>query len=76
MKKYWTSTLPLLLKIVGITLIGMIMTGFWNAGNWFVLGVQIVIYVAIYGIAVYYIAFNTYEKELVQGMANKFIRKR
>ena len=76
MKKYWTTTAPILVKIIGITAVGMLLNRFWSVGNWFVLGVQIIIYVVIYGFAIYYMAFNTYEKELVQEMVGKLIRKK
>ncbi len=74
-KRYWQNTIPMLLKIAVIAVIGFVMNCFWKATNWVILCIQISLYGIVYVVVVYKILFNQYERQLVQGILNKLRRK-
>ena len=76
MKRYWKRTIPILLLVAVLVAAGLLMNYFWKADKWTVLIAQGLIYVAVYALVMYLIAFNDYEKDLVKGFINRFKRKK
>jgi len=74
-KGYFKSTIPLLCKVALVLVGGVALNHFWNVSNWLVLGIQILIYLIVYLIVMYFWGFNDYEKSLVSGITKRFKRK-
>lgn len=70
-KGYFKNTTPILLKVAVLTAFGLVLNHVWRADNWLILGVQIIIYLMVYLVAMYFVGFNSYEKDLVNGILQK-----
>jgi O-antigen/teichoic acid export membrane protein len=73
-KAYFKSTIPILLKVSVILMLGMTLSHFLNATSWLVLGAEIIIYLLVYLVLIYFWGFNDYEKSLVSGILRKLKR--
>ena len=71
-KGYFKSTIPILLKVATLTILGFLLNHFWRVNNWLVLGVQILVYLVVYLVVMYFWSFNESEKALVSGIVRKF----
>lgn len=71
-KGYFKSTIPILLKVFILTSCGIAMNYFWNVNGWLTLSIQILMYLVIYLLVVYFWGFNAYEKGLVKNIVKKF----
>ena len=71
-KGYFKSTIPILLKVAVVLALGMALNHFWRVNNWLVFGVQILVYLVIYLVVMYFWSFNETEKSLVSGIVRKF----
>ncbi len=70
-KGYFKSTVPILLKVFCVTALGFLMNYFWNADNWFLLALQILVYLVVFILMLYFWAFNKYEKSLINGIIKR-----
>ncbi len=70
-KGYFKNTTPILLKVAVLTALGLVLNHVWRADNWLILGVQIIIYLMVYLVAMYFVGFNSYERDLVNGILQK-----
>lgn len=71
-KSYFKSTIPILLKVAMLTTLGFLLNHLWRVNNWLVLGVQILVYLVVYLVVMYFWSFNESEKALVSGIVRKF----
>lgn len=71
-KAYFKSTIPVLFKVAVVTALGMLMNHYWTVTGWLTLGAQIIIYLIVFLLMVYFWGFNEYEKSLVNGILRKF----
>ncbi len=70
--RYFKNILPILLEVAVLTALGLAMNTFWKVEGWLLLGIQIVIYLVVFLAAIYFVAFNRYEKSLIGGVLKKF----
>lgn len=74
---YFKNFIPQILKISLVAAAGFAMNYFWRATNWWMLGIQIIAYLVVYLLVVYFWSFNDYEKGLVENILVKLrIKKR
>lgn len=77
MKGYWKSVFRQILPMIGVCLLGL---WAWNAlrfnPSWGTLLLGIVIYALVFGLAVYFLSTNDYERGLVKGFARRFAKRR
>lgn len=72
---YFKSTVPILLEVAVLTALGMVMNTFWRVDGWLILGAQVLIYLVVFLVTMYFISFNKYEKSLVGGVLGKLKRR-
>lgn len=73
-KGYFKSTIPILFKVSVVLLLGMMLNHFLVADRWLILGAEVALYLVVYLAAMYFWAFNKYEKSLVSGIVRKLKR--
>lgn len=71
---YFKNFVPQILKISLVAAAGFTMNYFWHATSWWMLGVQIIAYLVVYLLVVYFWSFNDYEKSLVKNVVKRFKR--
>ncbi|MBE6824269.1 MAG: hypothetical protein E7513_02865 [Ruminococcaceae bacterium] len=70
-KGYFKSTIPILLKVLLVATAGYAMNYFWKADGWLVLFAQIMIYLVLFLLIIYFWGFNSYEKNLIKNVVKK-----
>lgn len=73
-KGYFKSTVPILLKVSVVLALGLALNLFWQASNWLILVVQILVYLITYLVTMYFWSFNENEKALVSGVLRKIAK--
>ena len=70
-KGYFKNFVPQILKISIIAVAGFVLNYFWRAISWWILAVQIIAYLLVYLVIIYFWSFNDYEKSLVSNVLVK-----
>jgi len=75
-KGYFKNFVPQIFKIFLVAAAGFALNYFWPAKSWLILAVQIVSYLIVYLIIMYFWGFNAYEKGLVNNILIKLKLKK
>ncbi len=70
-KGYFKSAIPVLLKVAVVLALGLVLNRLWQASNWLILGIQILTYLVVYLVIMYFWSFNESEKALVSELVRK-----
>ena len=75
MKKFWLSILRMSIALIPPVALGIIITIFVNINSLIMLILMILLYACVFGVSMWFLGFNEYEKGLFVGVLRKLSRK-
>ena len=74
-KKFWLSILRMSIALIPPVALGIIITIFVNINSLIMLILMILLYACVFGVSMWFLGFNEYEKGLFVGVLRKLSRK-
>ena len=72
---FWKNILKMALVPLLMTVAGLVLFRFVVVDNWFVFFAGVIIFTVIYAVLMYFLAFNSYEKDVFRKPLKKVVSK-